>query len=131
MDEQDSPADVPAGRTRVGREFLWGGLAALVATLLAAWRVGAPGSLTGIWGHFDLTTAYAAARMLATHVLPSPNADPVPPPRAPGLAQTLGASPSAALSRSNTPSGRKPNIPATTLLGKVVPSLLSSRTLAL
>ena len=75
MDEQVSPADVPATRTRVGREALWGGLAALVATLLAAWRVGAPGSLTGVWGHFDLTTAYAAARTLATHVLPSPNTD--------------------------------------------------------
>lgn len=57
------------------RELGAAALAAVASILVAAWRVGAPGSLTSLWGNLDLTTTYAAARTLQTNLWLSPNHD--------------------------------------------------------
>jgi len=57
------------------REALTAAVAALASVVVAGLRVGAPGSLTSLWGDLDLTTAYAAARTLQTNPWVSPNHD--------------------------------------------------------
>lgn len=68
-------ADQPSHRHRPLHEALWAGGAAVLAIVVAGWRVGAPSALTGVWGGFDLTTSYAGARSLGEHLQPFVNPD--------------------------------------------------------
>ena len=73
---QSTAAAPPAPRPSPAlRELAWGTSAALVSVLAAAWRVGAPASLGGLWGHWDYTTVYALARTFAGGGWIGPNED--------------------------------------------------------
>lgn len=57
------------------RELGYAVVAGIASILVAGWRVGAPGSLSSVWGYFDLTTTYAGARAMLTNLWISPNHD--------------------------------------------------------
>lgn len=65
----------PKRPTAPWRELAYAAVASVAAVVVAGWRVGAPGSLSALWGHYDLSTTYAGARTLLTSLWISPNHD--------------------------------------------------------
>ena len=64
----DSP-DRPRARVDVAVA----GLAAVISTIVALWKVGGPSALGGLWGHWDYTPGYAAAHTAALQAWYTPN----------------------------------------------------------